>query len=262
MAYSALEQLPSELIVQVFKSIDDFSTLSSLICTSPTFYAVWQLNTSSISVAILPKTIDCFDDARELVKTQELFPESQEIPRAEECNRAAAILKRFRSNARAAALASEIFQAHFRYCENTRNELSLMTFSPSERTRFTHAFYRVWTITLLAQQGSVSLQRLESLLATLSAREIFRIQEVALWLATQCPRKNLQTLSIATFGKESGQKDTSGLNELWIRGFEAVQEEFSKERFSKNRWPLPQCALGMFAVFDEWQGELKELPEK
>ena len=261
MAFSLLDQLPSEIIIQIFKSIDDFSTLVSLICTSPTLYAVWQLNMSSICTAVLPKTIDCFDDAQELVKTQELISEQPQNLISEKYNRAADILKRFRSNAHAVSLASDIFQAHFRYCENTRNELSLMTLTPSERIRFTHAFYRVWTITILVQQGSVSSQRLKSLLTSLSAREIFRIQEVALWLATQCPRKNLQDLSMATFKKEPGGKYTPGLNELWIQGFEAIQEEFNKDRFAKNRWPLPQCALGMFAVFDEWQGDLKELPE-
>ncbi|MCJ1237024.1 hypothetical protein MMC14_005008 [Varicellaria rhodocarpa] len=206
-------------------------------------------------------TINCFTDAKELALTQQLVLEPQQHPRPEESCQAASTLKRFRSNARTASLVCDVFQAHFRYCENTRTKLSLTTLTPSERIRIIHVFYRVWTIIVLVQQGSVFSQRLDSILATLSAREIFRIQEIALWLATQCPRGNLQELSNAAFGKEPGQKELSGLNELWVQAFEAIHEEFSKERFAAHSWPLPQCALGTFAIFDQWQEELEVLPE-
>ena len=261
MPCSGLDHLPSEIIIQVFKSIDNFHTIVSLVCTSRTFHAIWQRDTSSICNAVLPMTIDCFADAKELAITQELVLEPQQHFRPGESCQAASALKRFRSNARTASLVCDVFQAHFRYCENTRTKLSLTTLTPSERIRMVHAFYRVWTITILVQQGSVFSQRLDSILATLSAREIFRIQEIALWLATQCPRGNLQELSNAAFGKEPGRNELPGVYGSWAQGFEAIHEEFSRERFAPYSWPLPQCTLGTFAVFDEWQGELEVLPE-
>ena len=70
MASASLSDLPSELILKIFKSFDDHRTITALNLTCRKFQDIWQLNTASIVSSVLPQSIDCFDLAQELLIVQ------------------------------------------------------------------------------------------------------------------------------------------------------------------------------------------------
>lgn len=70
MAIASLSALATDIVLHIFKSLDSHRTIVSLNSTSTRFYDIWRLNTLSISNAVLPRSIDCFEEAQELLKVQ------------------------------------------------------------------------------------------------------------------------------------------------------------------------------------------------
>ena len=64
---SSLSRLPSELLIRVFESVNDFPTVLSLARTSARLQEVWKTNTASISDAILPRVIPFLAQAQKLI---------------------------------------------------------------------------------------------------------------------------------------------------------------------------------------------------
>ncbi len=75
MPPASLSDLPAELLIQVYKSLDNVKDVTALNLTSHQFYHLWVSNTVSISDAVFSCTINSFDDARELAKIQQKFVE-------------------------------------------------------------------------------------------------------------------------------------------------------------------------------------------
>ncbi len=71
-AYS-LATLPVEIIIEILKRLDDFSTIAAVALTGHALNNVWRQNVSTISKPLLSRTIRCFEDAEELAAVQELL---------------------------------------------------------------------------------------------------------------------------------------------------------------------------------------------
>ena len=66
----SLSYLPNELLIPIFKSVDNVSDAAALSRTSRRFYDVYQYNLSSICDAVLPRTIEVYDQAAQLVEAR------------------------------------------------------------------------------------------------------------------------------------------------------------------------------------------------
>ena len=75
MPPASLTTFPAELLIQVYKSLDNVKDVTALNLASHQFYDLWVSHTVSISDAVFSRTIKSFDDARELVKIQQKFVE-------------------------------------------------------------------------------------------------------------------------------------------------------------------------------------------
>ena len=71
MSSTSFTTLAPELVIQVFKSTNDFRTVSSLSGTSSRFYKIWRSNIPAISNAVLPGAVEFYDRAQELLNAQE-----------------------------------------------------------------------------------------------------------------------------------------------------------------------------------------------
>lgn len=49
----SLSALPAEILLHIYKCVDDFATIKSLNCTSRYLYAIWRSNTYPILVALI-----------------------------------------------------------------------------------------------------------------------------------------------------------------------------------------------------------------
>lgn len=67
MASPSLANLPSEIILGICESLDDPRAITALDLNSRKLYNIWRLNTATMIKAGLPRAIDCFDLAQELV---------------------------------------------------------------------------------------------------------------------------------------------------------------------------------------------------
>lgn len=63
-----LSTLAPELILQIYKSLDDHHSITSLNTTSRHFYQIWRANASSISDVVLQRSMDYYEDVCELVR--------------------------------------------------------------------------------------------------------------------------------------------------------------------------------------------------
>lgn len=63
--------LPSEMILRIYRYVDSSSEITALNSTSRMCYWIWRVNTASISRAVLSRSIDCYNSARELFEVEE-----------------------------------------------------------------------------------------------------------------------------------------------------------------------------------------------
>ena len=66
----SLSYLPNELLVPIFKLVDKVSDAAALSRTSRRFHDVYQYNLSSICDAVLPRTIEVYDQAAQLLEAR------------------------------------------------------------------------------------------------------------------------------------------------------------------------------------------------
>ena len=71
MPSKTLTDLASQLLIHIFKSSDSFADVTSLSSISRRMFIIWKTNVDVIGDAILPRTVSCFAQARELVEAQE-----------------------------------------------------------------------------------------------------------------------------------------------------------------------------------------------
>ena len=66
----SLSYLPNELLVHIFKSVKNVSDAAALSRTSRRFHEIFQYNLSSICDTVLPRTIEVYDQAAQLVEAR------------------------------------------------------------------------------------------------------------------------------------------------------------------------------------------------
>ena len=66
----SLSCLPNELLVPIFQSVDSISDAAALGRTSRRFHDVYQYNLSSICDVVLPRTIEVYDQAAQLLEAR------------------------------------------------------------------------------------------------------------------------------------------------------------------------------------------------
>lgn len=113
MSSPSLGGISNELVVWIFQLLPKSRDVAALNCTSRKFYQIWRLNAALISDAVLPRTLDCYADAEELVRFQTAQAQEWEAEGSEtdlpELNEASyAYLEVLKRNIRFAANASLI----------------------------------------------------------------------------------------------------------------------------------------------------------
>ena len=63
--------LPSEMILRIYRYLDSSLEITALSSTSRMYYWIWRMNTASISGAVLSRSIDCYNSALELFEVEE-----------------------------------------------------------------------------------------------------------------------------------------------------------------------------------------------
>ena len=71
MSSALLSDFPTELLIQVYKSLDNVKDITALNLVSHQFYDLWSSHALSISDAVFSRTIKSYHHARELVKLQQ-----------------------------------------------------------------------------------------------------------------------------------------------------------------------------------------------
>jgi hypothetical protein len=70
MTSTSPSRLAPELVLQIFKPLDSHHDIVALSATSRKINTIWQLNASTISKAVIPRSIERYDLAIELVDAQ------------------------------------------------------------------------------------------------------------------------------------------------------------------------------------------------
>lgn len=136
MASRSLSDLPSELVLGIYETFDDHHTITALNLTSRKFYDIWRLNTATITKAVLPRAIDCFDLAQELLVVQGRSPDGGQAGTRE------AMLERSKHLLKNAAVALNDYTS------------SVLVFDAGEYEASIQSHYRIWIAYFRAVQRS------------------------------------------------------------------------------------------------------------
>ncbi|KAK3175176.1 hypothetical protein OEA41_002422 [Lepraria neglecta] len=138
MAQLSLSDLAPELLLHVYKCLNNIKDIVALARTSHQFNKIWKSNTASISNAVLSRTIECFHDALKLVRVQQNQRKSDPDH---------AMLKRN------LLLLSNATLANKTYPKIAEDLSQLRDVGMDTDTRdLTQAFYRIWTIATTSTQ--------------------------------------------------------------------------------------------------------------
>ena len=75
----SITDLPSEMILRIYRYLDGPSEIIALNRTSRLYYWIWRMNAASISGAVVPRSIDCYISALELFEVEERVKQIQSI---------------------------------------------------------------------------------------------------------------------------------------------------------------------------------------
>ncbi len=181
--------LAPELLLKVFESLDSHQEITALNITSVRFHDIWYLHTASISTAVLSRSIDCFDDAQELLKMKKkATPHDGDLPRRQITLQRNRILV---TNANLASLAeSEIGRnvldrgekiLNKRLFNDIYTESNRPAQCTSERKVFIYIYYRLWIAAMLASKPLEQWDHLEAV----SHEELRGMDRMALCLGKQ-----------------------------------------------------------------------------
>lgn len=180
--------LPPELILNIFQSLDNFASVIALVRTSRIFYHTWLSNPASISDAILPRVIHFFEQASQLVHIQEKLLVSNTFQ--ENTPRNAVILrtKRFLSNERDVSTACDwLNEDMFLTFREEAQEFFSHRHPPhltvTERLRVAYVCYQIWIIASLQDaRFPDGYQAQLSILENMNRRELKRLVKLNNWL--------------------------------------------------------------------------------
>ena len=190
MSTSSLPALPVEIITEIFKSTDDFSTATALSRTCRGLHSVWKSNTASICYALLVRTIPCYDQAFQYVQVQHLDIVSSGLLDATD-SLAIEATEQFLENAEVAHAALQLYETQMIKRVSKASEggpwpiqncPSPRRLTEAQRGYFLKAWYRLHT---LASLPSDPLPY--SILASLDRLELEQMRDVLRWLWDELP---------------------------------------------------------------------------
>lgn len=201
--------LPTELLIQIFQSVDTFATASALSKTSHRLQRIWETN----ATAIFPHVVPCYPQAHELATAQTTARHRLYGPSTPHYRMTFA--QRITDNHILATMTS----AHFSACvsrDSFRPDKGLSPrphISPSETATFTRAHYRALTLATLTSSSSDDSNAIgripRSFLDPLDLLSYLQLREAIEFMQTQCqsvtlnygtdpPTVQLQFMSEAT----------------------------------------------------------------
>ena len=185
---SSLPALPIEIITEIFKSTDSFSTAAALAGTCHGLHSVWKSNAASICYALLVRTIPCYDQAFQYVQVQQLdtvrsgLIDVTDLPAVE-------ATKRLVENADNAHVASQLYETQMdKLVPSDPDEVpravqiyqSPERLTEAQRECFLKAWYRLHTLASLPSDPLTY-----SILASLDRLEFEQMRDVLRWLRIQ-----------------------------------------------------------------------------
>lgn len=173
MPSTSFSDLPTELIVQIFYSVDGFSTAATLSSVSNRFLSIWKRIFTSLCTTLLSRAIDCFDQAEILVEAQWRYAQDQN---SFDTNKAAIErTKLFFANEDIACVALRRYE----YTLLDEEILDGRHMTAAERTSFVKAWYRAIAIVIL---GSDFEPLPYQILVSMDLLQFLQMMEAISWL--------------------------------------------------------------------------------
>lgn len=140
----SLSSLSLKLQLIVFQSLASLSDVAALSRTSRLFNDIWMFNAAGICGAILPRVIECFEDAQTLPNAQALV-EREGILEQDKNMVALQRAKRYLSNLNTVHRTCVRFESEVLRKLESRIGKGTLVLTPTERPRFIHSYYQLWT---------------------------------------------------------------------------------------------------------------------
>ena len=155
MSQASLPHLPSELKIQIFGSMDSFSTVTALSCASRTFNNIWKLNAKHICDEVLERAIECPVEARALIDAQQSTRQTKDNQSLKgdqrdqnDYQQAVERVQQYLANVDMASLTLKYFEGSSFEGPETERRLS-----STNRAPFMQAYYRSRVLILLSTDG-------------------------------------------------------------------------------------------------------------
>lgn len=254
METASLSNVAPEILLVVFCCLHRLEDVANLASASGVLYNVRNANAHSIYLAVAARSISCMPDAERLLETQEYKDAGASLQTFAEKNRTArSRMRRLVANSRMVLKACDFFEEDIRnYLIEERERLDLgldsLVLTTSERTRFIHAYYRLWT---LAENPSTERP---TLMASMGLREILLLNDVGIWAINRLNPERAALLgyiqgdwfSIMMIICYHGSRDCCRAKALHHRMIE------------RNPKLVP---YGLLALFDKSQEYMKSVPD-
>lgn len=191
-----LASLPGEILILIFKSLDDFPSLAALCQASRVFYDAWRLNACYICQAIVGS--DAFEVARlqEIIAKSDrdvLFAVPSPVEFEDQHQKAISDASVLATNDRHVRLAGKLWEEGVTpLC--TQWGTRKMIFSGKERIRFQRAYYRFWVLIVSHYASQSVTQRMKAM----TLRDLEGVSQVANWLQFGLSCEALVQLDIVT----------------------------------------------------------------
>ncbi|KAL8729461.1 MAG: hypothetical protein Q9166_004709 [cf. Caloplaca sp. 2 TL-2023] len=194
MDHPRLANLPPEILLRIFLHADDLATVNALVRSSSIFHCLWLLNANSIAIAVLPKVIECYDEAQCLVRAQELGePIASAHGRRSRSHREAVIVlvRRYLANAR---LVCGFYQNNIQpvLANLATKGVDITRWPLLERTRFIRLLYQLKALAILHEH---SLPR-SNVLSPIGRYELIDLSELASWFRRESPLERRVELGV------------------------------------------------------------------
>ena len=187
---TSLSMFPTELIIEIYTSADNFATVTALSSTSSRFRLVWRTYAKLICSVILARAVTCYEQAHEYVKAQSLDAASSER-NADAGQPAIRDAQQCCENAKIACLALRHYETQVMECD-PYDTASPIGFTEAQQTCFLQAWYRIHTLaSLIGDLLSYSM------LIALDLLQFEQMMEVFCWLMYWCPDKHRSELHIS-----------------------------------------------------------------
>ncbi len=175
----SLSSLSLELQLIVFQSLASLSDVAALSRTSRLFNDIWMFNAASICGAILPRVIECFEDAQALTEAQ-AHDEKEDIVEQDKNRVALQQAKRYLSNQNTVHRTCDSFESEVLRKLESRIGKDTLVLTPTERPRFIHSYYQLWSH-ILSTSGKPWLE-LPLSVSTSSMLDLLQKSEMIVWI--------------------------------------------------------------------------------